>query len=428
MRRTVQPARRLDARLTVPGDKSVAHRALILGGVAHGTSLLRGLPPGDDVRATRDAMAALGAQIAERADEVRVKGDGFEALRAPGARIDARNSGTTMRLLAGLLAGRPFDVEIIGDQSLSRRPMERVAAPLRAMGAEVETLGAGGRPPLRVRGRRLHGMTYRLPVASAQVKSALLLAGLQASGPTRLIEPLPTRDHTERMMRAMGAGVVFEAGVVDLEPGVPLAPLDLRIPGDFSAAAPWLCAAALRPGWRVVVEGVGVNPTRTGFLDVLERAGSRVTREALREEGGELRATITVEGDALRPIEVAPEEVPRLIDELPLVAVLASQAPGTSRVTGADELRVKESDRITGMGAILQALGARFVETPHGFQVEGPSRLRAARVEARGDHRLAIAAAVAALVAGGETAIEGAEVVAVSYPGFWGDLERFAAS
>lgn len=426
MRRTVQPVHRLDARLTAPGDKSIAHRALILAGVARGRSRLIGVPPGDDVGATRDAMRALGAHIVETPGEVQIDGSGFEGLSAPSGPLDARNSGTTMRLLAGLLAGRPFDVKIVGDPSLSRRPMDRVAVPLRAMGAEVETLGADGRPPVRVRGRPLRGLTYRLPVASAQVKSALLLAGLQAVGPTRLIEPLATRDHTERMLRAMGARIGQAAGTVDLEPGTRLQPLDLQIPGDFSAAAPWLCAAALRPGWRVVVEGVGVNPTRTGFLDVLERAGSRVTHEQEREEGGESRATITVEGGRLQPIELAPEEVPRLIDELPLVAVLATQAPGVSRVAGAGELRVKESDRIRGMGAILRALGGRFTETAEGFLVEGPTSLHGARVDPRGDHRLAMAATVAALVAAGETLIEGADVVTVSYPGFWRDLERMA--
>jgi len=427
MRRTVRRLHALDARPDVPGDKSIAHRALLLAGVATGVSHLRGIPPGEDVAATRSALEALGVEVRGDLEELTVLGAGFAGLRPPAGPLDARNSGTTIRLLAGLLAGRPFGAEITGDASLRRRPMERVAHPLRLMGARLDLLGPDGRPPLRIQGGALRGITYRMPVASAQVKSALLLAGLQAAGPSTIIEPLPSRDHTERMLRTMGAAVSGDATAVRLDPGAPLKPLDLTLPGDQSSAAPWFCAAALRPGWRVVAEGIGVNSGRTGFLDLLERAGARVTREAFDETGGEPRATVTVEGQSLRAVEVDATEVPRLIDELTLVAVLGACARGITRVAGAAELRVKESDRIAGIGAILRAMGAPFVEHPDGFEIEGPAALRGARVDSGGDHRLAIAAAVAGLVAGGGTEVEGAEAVAVSYPGFWEQLDRLAA-
>ncbi len=426
MRRTVRPLRGLDTRLRVPGDKSIAHRALVLAGVAEGPSCLRGMPEGEDVAATRRAMEALGVEVDATPERIRVRGRGFQGLRPPGAPLDAANSGTTMRLLAGLLAGRPFDAEITGDAWLTRRPMERVAHPLRLMGARLELLGANGRPPVRIHGTRLQGLEYRMPVASAQVKSAVLLAALQAAGPTVITEPLPSRDHTERMLKAMGAAVATEGNAVRLEPGSLLKPLELTLPGDVSSAAPWLFAAALRPGWRMVVEGVGVNPGRTRFLDLLERAGAAVSRTDVSETVGEPRATITVEGRQLRAVEVAAAEVPGLIDELPLLAVLGACARGVSRVRGAGELRVKESDRIAGIGAILRAMGAAFEEFPDGFALEGTAGLHGARVDAAGDHRLAIAAAIAGLVADGETEVEGAEAVAVSYPGFWEDLENLA--
>ncbi len=426
MRRTVRPLGGLDTRLRVPGDKSIAHRALVLAGVAEGPSCLRGMPEGEDVAATRRAMEALGVEVDATPERIRVRGRGFQGLRPPGAPLDAANSGTTMRLLAGLLAGRPFDAEITGDAWLTRRPMERVAHPLRLMGARLELLGANGRPPVRIHGTRLQGLEYRMPVASAQVKSAVLLAALQAAGPTVITEPLPSRDHTERMLKAMGAAVATEGNAVRLEPGSLLKPLELTLPGDVSSAAPWLFAAALRPGWRMVVEGVGVNPGRTRFLDLLERAGAAVSRTDVSETVGEPRATITVEGRQLRAVEVAAAEVPGLIDELPLLAVLGACARGVSRVRGAGELRVKESDRIAGIGAILRAMGAAFEEFPDGFALEGTAGLHGARVDAAGDHRLAIAAAIAGLVADGETEVEGAEAVAVSYPGFWEDLENLA--
>jgi 3-phosphoshikimate 1-carboxyvinyltransferase len=428
MRRTVRPVRAFDARLSVPGDKSIAHRALLFGGIATGVSELRAMPRGEAVQATRRAMEALGVVISDEAGVMRVEGRGFEALRRPSAPLDAGNSGTTMRLLAGLLAGRAFPAEIVGDAWLSRRPMERVAAPLRLMGAQIETLGAGGRPPLRIHGAQLRGIDYELPVASAQLKSAVLLAGLQAVGATSVAEPVRSRDHTERMLRAMGAAVTSDSTRVLLEPGASLRPLVMSLPGDVSSAAPWLCAAALNPGWRVVVQNVGTNPGRTGFLDVLDRVGARVQRDPLPEEGGEPRATLTVEGGDLRAIEIEAEEVPRLIDELALVAVLGARATGTTRVRGAAELRVKESDRIDGIGAILRAMGGGFFASPDGFTVVGSTPLHGAAVDAHGDHRLAIAAAIAGLVAEGETQVSGAESVMVSYPGFWEDFDRFSTS
>ena len=412
----VRPARRLEGEVRVPGDKSVSHRALMLNAVAGGDARVGGLSAGADVASTAACLRALGAEV----EEGRVAGRGLDGLREPAGPLDCGNSGTTMRLLAGLLAGRPFPVTLVGDESLSRRPMDRVAAPLRLMGARAETgpLRVGGGGPLR-------GVTYESPVASAQVKSAVLLAGLSAEGATCVVEPAPTRDHTERMLEAMGAPVrrsgrsVAVAGPVDA-----LRPLDVAVPGDLSAAAFWLVAAGLHGAARVRLPGVGVNPTRAALLDLLRQAGVRVARRNLRLEGAEPVADLEA-GTAAggRAFAVDGAGAAELIDELPVLAVAASVLPGTSRITGAGELRVKESDRVAAMAAGLSRMGADVTELPDGWEIRGPRRLEGARVASAGDHRVAMALAVAGLLAGGETEIEGAECVDISYPGFWDELE-----
>jgi 3-phosphoshikimate 1-carboxyvinyltransferase len=328
-----------------------------------------------------------------------------------------------MRLLAGLLAGQPFLSTLVGDPSLSRRPMDRVVVPLRLMGGQAETA------PLRVGGGRLHGIDYALPVASAQVKSAVLLAGLSAEGVTAVHEPSPSRDHTERMLRAMGLPVGVDGLTVSISgPVERLSPLDVEVPGDLSAAAFWLVAAALHGTGTVRLPEVGVNPGRTGVLAVLERTGARVGRARERLQGEEPVADLVVgPADTLRPFEVGGAEVAALIDELPVLAVAATLLPGTSRITGAAELRVKESDRLAAMAEGLTAMGASVGLLPDGWEIHGPRHLEGARVASRGDHRVAMALAVAGLLAGGTTEIEDAECVEISYPGFWDQLEALCS-
>ena len=416
----VRSPRRLQGDIRLPGDKSISHRAMILNAVADGEARISGLSSGADVASTARCLRALGVPI----EDCRVMGRGLDGLSAPAGPLDCGNSGTTMRLLAGLLAGRPFSVTLIGDESLSRRPMERVVAPLRLMGAHADT------EPLRVGGDGpLHGIEYVSPVASAQVKSALLLAGLSAAGPTRIVEPSPTRDHTERMLQAMGAPVVRDGPAVILSgPAGALRPLDVRVPGDLSAAAFWLVAAGLHHHGRVRLPGVGVNPTRAAVLDVLAGCGIEVVRLEAHMEGAEPVADLVV-GTARepRPFEVDGARAAELIDELPVLAVAAALLPGTSRITGAAELRVKESDRIAATAAGLSAMGADVTELPDGWEIHGPRRLEGARVSSLGDHRVAMALAVAGLLADGQTEIEDSDCVEISYPTFWDDLEAMCS-
>ncbi|MDQ6772710.1 MAG: 3-phosphoshikimate 1-carboxyvinyltransferase [Candidatus Dormibacteraeota bacterium] len=417
----VRSPRRLRGEVRLPGDKSISHRALMLNAVASGRATVSGLSAGADVAATASCLRALGVGI----EGDSVAGHGFTGLRPPAAALDCANSGTTMRLLAGLLAGLPFEVELVGDPSLARRPMERVVEPLRRMGAHAAT------SPLRVGGgsETLRGIEHVSPVASAQVKSALLMAGLQATGTTRVREAARSRDHTERMLRAMGAAVRSQGLEVALDgPAAPLRPLDLQVPGDLSAAAFWLVAATLHPRARVKVVEVGVNPTRTAALEALARLGGRVERGREHLAGDEPVADLEAGTAAgLRPFEIGGAEVAGLIDELPVLAVAAAVVPGISRVTGAAELRVKESDRIATMARGLRAMGAQVQELADGWQISGPARLEGARVDCAGDHRVAMALAVAGLLAAGETEIEGAESVDISYPGFWDQLERLCS-
>lgn len=411
---------RLEGAVRLPGDKSVSHRALLLNAVADGVARVTGLSDGADVASTAACLRALGAELEADGASVRVAGRGLAGLTAPAGPLDCANSGTTMRLLAGLLAGQPFPVTLTGDESLTRRPMDRVAAPLRLMGAGVEL------SPLRLAGGvKLRGLDYESPVASAQVKSAVLLAGLSAEGRTSVLEPAPTRDHTERMLEAMGAAVARDGRRVAVTgPAQHLRPLDVVVPGDLSAAAFWLVAAGLHGSARVSLPGVGVNPTRTGLLDLLGAIGVQVARRRQRLEGAEPVADLEAGTTrSARPFTVGGGRVAELIDELPVLAVAAAVLPGTSRVSDAGELRVKESDRIAAMTAGLTAMGADVTELPDGWEIRGPRHLEGARVSAAGDHRVAMALAVAGLLADGETEIDDAECVGISYPGFWDQLE-----
>ena len=391
---------RLRGTITVPGDKSISHRALILNSVAEGQARISGLSEGEDVASTLACLLALGVEAGREG----VLGRGFGGLRAAAGPLECGNSGTTMRLLAGLLAGRPFESTLLGDESLSRRPMERIVEPLVRMGANART------GPLRVGGRPLSGSgPGGFAVASAQVKSALILAGLQADGKTRIIETHPTRSHTEEMLIEMGAKVRIVPGEITVERSEHLRPLDVAVPGDISGAAFWLVAAACHPDAEIELPDVGLHSSRTAILDLVpaERTGSG------------LRATTQSRGAAW---DWDPAWVPGLIDELPILAVAATQREGVTRISGAAELRVKESDRIAAMTAGLRAMGAEIVEHEDGWEIAGPARLRGSRVDSVGDHRVAMALAVAGLLADGTTEIEGAECVAISYAGFWRDL------
>jgi 3-phosphoshikimate 1-carboxyvinyltransferase len=363
---------------------------------------------------TAACLRALGVEI----EGEQVGGAGMKGLRAASGPLDCGNSGTTMRLLAGLLAGQPFESELGGDTSLSRRPMDRVVEPLVRMAARASW------PPLRVGGiASLHGIEYATPVASAQVKSAVLLAGLYADGETAVVEAVPTRDHTERMLRAMGANVKTSPGRAAVSRVERLEPLDLDVPGDLSAASFWLVAAGLVPGSHLRMTRVGLNPTRTAFLELLRRAGFAISVAAEGESGGEPVGTIEVGGAReLRPITLDGGAAAEMIDELPVLAVAATQLPGTSRISGARELRVKESDRIAAMAESLSAMGADITATDDGWIIRGPRPLEGARVQSYADHRVAMAMAVAGMIADGDTDVEGADCVEISYPGFFDQL------
>jgi 3-phosphoshikimate 1-carboxyvinyltransferase len=421
---TIAPARRLAGRLHVPGDKSISHRYALLAALADGPSDIVNYSRGADCGSTLACLGQLGVVVDQRPDgRVILMGRSLSSLCSPAAPLDAGNSGTTMRLLAGVLAAQSFSATLIGDASLSRRPMRRVMEPLEQMGARFEA--PGGHPPLTVHGARLHAIAYRPGVPSAQVKSAVLLAGLQADGVTSVSEPAQTRDHTERAFEAFGVDVRVEGLTVSIAGGQRLAPRSLVVPGDFSSAAFWMVAAAALPGSRVEIADVGLNPTRTGLLDVLRRFGARVAVEPTTVDAGEPRGTIIIEGDRTSAIEIAPEEVPGLIDELPAIAALAAHG-GEVRVRGAAELRVKESDRIAVLVAGFRRLGIDADEYPDGFVVRGGRRTAPSGgpADARGDHRMAMAFAIAALGASAPSVIEGAEVVRISYPGFFEALER----
>ncbi len=420
MRLVVRRGKPLRGRTRVPGDKSISHRALLLGAIANGVTRVRNFLPAADCLATLSCVRALGIEVEQPSEtELLVQGKGLHGLREPVDVLDCRGSGTTMRLLAGILAGQPFYSVLTGNEQLRQRPMGRIAEPLRLMGATVLGRDDGRLPPLTIKGGNLQGIDYRLPVASAQVKSAILLAGLYAEGGTIVREPGPTRDHTERMLKAMGTDLEISAHAIALTPPhSPLAPLDINIPGDFSSAAFLVVAALLTPNSEIVIEGVGTNPTRTGLLDVLREMGGDVALSDQHEVDGEPIAEIIARSSELRGVGVDRELVPRMIDEFPILAVAATQAEGKTVVRGAEELRVKETDRIAAIVSELRKLGAHIEERPDGFIIEGPTELKGTRVDSYSDHRLAMALAIAGLVAKGETIIEGAECIGDSFPKF----------
>ena len=422
----------LRGELRVPGDKSISHRAALFNAVASGPSRLEGYSPGEDCRSTLASLAALGVSLQAAPDDaggvtVDIEGGGLHGLVEPDAPLDAGNSGTTVRLLAGLLAGQEFLTVLDGDESLRRRPMLRVVAPLRSMGATILGRLNGDRLPLAIRGGELRGCEHHPAVASAQVKSALLLAGLYAAGPTTVVEVSPTRDHTERLLRAQGVRLEQDGvGVTLWPPGQKLNPVDLSVPGDPSSAAYWIALACIHPDAQIRVRGVALNPGRVGFFDVLQVMGGRVAISNLRSEGGEPVGDLTAESSDLSGLEVGGDLIARLIDEVPLLAVTALFATGATRIRDAIELRVKESDRLSTTARELSRMGASVQELPDGLVIEGGRSLGFAEVDSHADHRLAMCLAVAGMAAQG-VAVRGADACSVSYPSFWDHAEQLGA-
>lgn len=418
----VQPSAGVSGNVRVPGDKSISHRSLMLGSIADGVTEVSGFLESEDCLATMKAMRALGVVIERPGEQtVRVHGVGLRGLKAAGHALDMGNSGTAMRLMTGLLAGQVFDSELIGDSSLMKRPMERAAVPLRKMGARIQTLD--GKPPVRIAGdSALTGIRYDLPVASAQVKSAVLLAGLYASGPTTVIEPAVTRDHTERMLLGFGCQVDAAHGVVTIEPPSTLKACSLDVPGDFSSSAFFLVAGAISPaGTGFVIRGVGINPTRTGLLEILALMGADLRLVNHRSAGAEPVADIEVHPAKLKGITVPEHLVPLAIDEFPALFVAAACAEGETVITGAEELRVKESDRIAVMEHGLRALGVDCESTPGGMRIRGKpagAAFTGGHIDSDGDHRIAMSFAIASLRASAPIEIADVANVATSFPGF----------
>jgi 3-phosphoshikimate 1-carboxyvinyltransferase len=422
---TISPARRAAGRISLPGDKSISHRYAMLAALAEGTTVIHGYSRGMDCLATLACLHTLGIEIDNTPERVVIRGRGLHGLTAPRGVLDANNSGTTMRLMAGILAGQPFTSRFEGDASLSRRPMRRIIEPLERMGARIGS--HDGHPPLEIVGSPLRGIAYAPAVPSAQVKSCVLLAGMFAEGSTSVREPVPTRDHTERAFRTFGAPLREAAGELQIEPGPRLRARELTVPGDISGAAFWCAAAAGTPGGDITMENVGLNPTRTALLDVLNRAGARVTAVITDSSTAEPVGRLRIEHHQLRSFEVAPQEVPGVIDEIPALAALAAMMPpGQSfTVRGARELRVKESDRIAVLAEGFRRMGSEVDEYEDGFTLRSRRLAGGTSVDAAGDHRLAMAFAIAASHASAPVTVIDA-AVEVSYPGFWDTLAQVA--
>lgn len=415
---------RLAGEVRVPGDKSISHRAVILSSIATGESVIKGLLWSDDVVRTVRAFGMMGVEMRGLySGELRIKGRGLRGLREPKDVIDSGNSGTTLRLLAGLLSGQPFFSVLTGDSSLRRRPMDRVVIPLREMGARIWGREGDKKAPLAIKGGELRPISYNLPVASAQVKSAILLAGLYAEGVTEVVEPMPSRNHTEIMMRALGADLEVDGSVIRIRGGKDLRGSTLLIPGDVSSAAFFMVAALILPDSEIRIRDVGLNPTRTGVIDVLKKMGGDIEVENLRDWDGEPVGDVVVRSSSLHGVDIHRESVPRTIDEFPVICVAAAFAEGVTEISGAEELRVKESDRIATMASELRKFGVSVEEKEDGLIIEGGGRLRGASCSSHGDHRVAMALYVAALGAEGPTTIEGVECVDTSFPDFFSLME-----
>jgi 3-phosphoshikimate 1-carboxyvinyltransferase len=428
--RTVRGARQLRGELRVPGDKSVSHRAVMFNALARGRARVDGFLDAADTRSTMAAMRALGATIEEQVDgTLIVEGRGRAGLTEPSDILDCGNAGTSMRLLAGVVAGLPGLYVLTGDDSLRGRTMARIVRPLNELGARVTARAEGTLPPLVIEGGRIAGgQRLETAMASAQVKSAILLAGLAADGPTTVVQPEQTRDHTERLLSAMGASIEVSGPTVTMTPPEgDLEAVDVRVPGDISTAAAWIVAATVHADAELLLEGVGVNETRSGIIDILRSMGADIELTEERTVGGEPVADLVVRSSTLHGVEVSGDLIPRAIDELPLVALAGAFADGDTVISGAEELRVKESDRVATTGAVLRAFGVDIEERRDGICVTGGKPLHPATVDSATDHRVAMLGAVAGLLTEGETTVTGAEAVEVSYPAFWSDLDRISS-
>jgi len=427
--RTIRACQKLEGEVVPPGDKSISHRAVILNSLAKGKARIDNFAPGADCLSTVRCLKGLGVKIDGRRSPgsltISVSGTAEHGLREASGVLNAENSGTTMRLLGGLLATQPFLSVITGDASLRNRPMGRLIEPLRLMGADVSGRGQDSFAPLVIKGKKLQGIDFTLPVPSAQIKSAILLAGLFARGNTILHQKIPSRDHTERMLQQMGVGLESRGNSITLAPLTdPLAPVNLRVPGDISSAAYFLVAGAIHPNARVVIRDCGVNPSRTGIIDILLAMGARLKIENERLKAGEPLADIVVESSDLKGLEVGGDIIPRLIDEIPVLAVAGCVAKGKTVVRNAGELRVKESDRIATVASELSRLGAKIEPLPDGMVIYGGTPLSGTEVDSHLDHRLAMSLAIAGLIAKGETTIKHARAAQVSYPTFWQTLQQ----
>ncbi|MFI8705535.1 3-phosphoshikimate 1-carboxyvinyltransferase [Bacillus sp. NPDC077411] len=412
----------LNGTIFVPGDKSISHRAVMFGAIAEGVTRITNFLQGEDCLSTIACFQKLGITIEQNGTDVTVYGKGLQGLVEPTEVLDVGNSGTTIRLMLGILANAPFHCTVIGDASIGKRPMKRVTEPLRQMGAKIDGREDGQFTPLSIRGGNIKGMHYSSPVASAQVKSAVLLAGLQGKGVTTVTEPLQSRDHTERMLRAFGCDVTVDGLTVSLQGEQTLSSANVEVPGDISSAAFFLAAGAIVPNSKIVLKNVGLNPTRTGILDVLSQMGANLLIDNIRNEEFEPCGDITVETSQLRGIEIGGTLIPRLIDEIPIIALLATQAEGITVIKDAEELKVKETNRIDTVVNELKKLGANIEATEDGMIVRGKMQLHGNVVNSYGDHRIGMMLGIAACIADGEVIIENSEAVAVSYPNFFQQL------
>lgn len=413
----------LKGTVRVPGDKSISHRSIMFGAIASGNTTVEGFLLGEDCLSTISCFRALGVEIHLDGNEVSIKSKGIAGWKEPAIVLDTGNSGTTTRLMLGLLAGTTFHTIVVGDESIAKRPMKRIVDPLRLMGADLRGRMDGQFTPLAIRGTQLAAIHYKLPVPSAQVKSAILLAALNAKGTTRIEEPIATRDHTEIMLRHFGANIKRQDNVIELTGGQNLSAKHVKVPGDISSAAFIIGAALVTEGSEIVLENVGTNPTRTGILDVITKMGAEYEIHE-KEAKGERSADLIIRSSRLRGIEIGGSLIPRLIDEIPIIALIATQCQGTTVIKDAEELRVKETDRITAVVDELSKMGADITATEDGMIINGPTPLNGANMKTYGDHRLGMMAAIASLTAGGPVSIDDSECIAVSYPGFFEQLNK----
>lgn len=422
----IQRSNGLKGEVKIPGDKSISHRAVMLGALAKGTTKITDFLQGADCLSTMECFRRMGIQIQNTSGEVLVHGQGLHGLAAPSNLLNVGNSGTTIRLLSGILAPQPFSATLTGDASIQKRPMKRVMEPLSQMGAKIESLSGNGCAPLRISGTPLKGIHYKTPVASAQVKSCILFAGMYADGATTVTEPVLSRDHSERMLEHFGARLTREGTAVTIQPEPQLAAREIPVPGDISSAAYFIAAAALVPHSEILIRNVGINPTRSGMLEVCRAMGADIQYLNERDDSGEPTADLLVRSSSLKGTVIEGAIIPALIDELPVLAVMAAFAKGETIIRNAEELKVKESDRIAVMVENLSAMGADITGTPDGMIIRGGPALHGAEIHTYKDHRIAMSFAVAALAAEGTTHIEDADCVNISYPDFYGDLQRLS--